>query len=290
MSFARLALVSTGSATPTAIVPRFLPRVIALIRACSWLPARLNFRRERAVPGVPALSTVWRTPPTLATSCLRARAPPTASGEAACISASIVSSRQVTACTPPTCRCEHTPATHESSVQSSPSSQASGAPTVHSGSVEEVDELVVLLGRLDVELLDVLVDVLEDAEVLDEVDVLVVVGIEVEVEVDVLVVTPGQLLKSMVQPGVHTSEPPVGHVCPPKSVPSHSSPGSRTPLPHNGIVLDVLVEVVLVEVVLVVVVGGGTQGPRSTFRVDTGGGEKTAPVSTGRVPALWYSI
>ena len=97
----------------------------------------------------------------------------------------------------------------------------------------------------------VLVEVLELDELLVLVDVLVLVLLDVDELVLVLVVTPGQLLKSIVHAAVQWRNPPPaeppGHVAPPKSVPSHSSPGSRTPFGQRGAVLDVLVLVEVVE-------------------------------------------
>jgi hypothetical protein len=100
-------------------------------------------------------------------------------------------------------------------------------------------------------------------EVEVEVVVEVVVGATlVEVVVDTTVVevveatvvevvdTSGQSWKSMVQSGVHLRKAPVelpGQVAVPKSCPSHSSPGSITPLPQRS---ASVVEVVLVEVVV----------------------------------------
>jgi len=116
-----------------------------------------------------------------------------------------------------------------------------------------------------------LVDVLVLVEelVLSDVDVLVLVEVVVvDVGSIVLVVTPGQPLKSIVQSGRQTRPPPaepplpargnrssgrvdsVGHETVPKSVPSHSSPCSLRPLPQKGAVWS-LVLVVLVALLLV---------------------------------------
>jgi hypothetical protein len=155
--------------------------------------------------------------------------------------------------------------------KSVPSHSSSGSisPLPHSGAVVEVLVLVEVV-------------VLDELVLVDELDELVVVVV-------------WHPLRSMRQPSVHTSEPPAEpQVAPPKSVPSHSSPASISPLPHSGAVVEVLVlvevlvedelvldvelvvdvelvldelvdvELVLdVELLLVVVVGVPTQVPKS---------------------------
>jgi hypothetical protein len=96
--------------------------------------------------------------------------------------------------------------------------------------------------------------VLLDVEVVDEVDV---EDVDVDVVSDVVVVTPGHALVSSVQSArqlgnAPPAEPP-GHVAPPRSVPSHCSGLSTTPLPQrDGAV--VVVTVVLVDVAIDVLV------------------------------------
>jgi hypothetical protein len=96
--------------------------------------------------------------------------------------------------------------------------------------------------------------VVEEATVLVVVDgtlVLVVVCCTVLVVVG----APGHCEKSIVHCGVQTRKAPVdepGHVAPPNSFVSHSSPGSRMPLPHR---LPTVVDVVLLVDVTVVLLG-----------------------------------
>jgi hypothetical protein len=106
--------------------------------------------------------------------------------------------------------------------------------------------VVVTVGTVEVLLLLVLL--LDDVEVLEL----------------VVVVPPSQGEKSRMHSGVQvgsgpsTRAPPgdpFGHMAPPRSSPSHSSPTSLTPLPHTGwgrVVLDELLVEVLDEVVVVV--------------------------------------
>ena len=103
----------------------------------------------------------------------------------------------------------------------------------------------------------VVVDTTVELVVVDSTVVLVVVGgvvVLVVVGGTVLVVVgaPGHCEKSIVHSGVQTRNAPVddpGHVAPPNSSVSHSSPGSMTPLPHRALTVD---DVVLVELTVVV--------------------------------------
>jgi hypothetical protein len=161
-------------------------------------------------------------------------------------------------------------------------SERTGTLTVTPGAsvVEVVDvevEVLVLLLELVVDELEVEVDVeleVDDEVVLDvevevtvdvEVDDTVLVEVEVEVEVEpamLVDVVTLQFAKLIVQLPRQTrkappAEPP-GQVWPPKSVPSHSSPPSRTPLPQTGGALVVVVVLVLVVVVAPLQPGDGT--------------------------------
>jgi hypothetical protein len=143
------------------------------------------------------------------------------------------------------------------------------------GAVEEVLLDVDVVGAVEeVVLLDDVVVLLGTVEVVDAIVVVVTVGRvellldDVEVLELVVVVLPSQGEKSSVHSGVQvgsgssTRAPPgdpFGHMAPPRSSPSHSSPASLTPLPHTGwgrVVLDELVlEEVLVVLATVEVVG-----------------------------------
>ena len=117
-----------------------------------------------------------------------------------------------------------------------------------------VDELVVV-----VRLVLVIVDATVVLVVVETVE-LVLLELVVDVVelggggrlVDV-VVAPGQPEKSIVHCGVQTRNAPVdepGQVAPPNSFVSHSSPGSRMPLPHRLMVVLVVVETTVELVVL----------------------------------------
>jgi hypothetical protein len=117
--------------------------------------------------------------------------------------------------------------------------------------------VVVVLGvvvEVDVVLVSTVVDVV-DATVVDvvlEVEVVVLVTVVVGSTTVELVVFDGQAEKSIVQFGLQIRNAPVelpGQVAVPKSLVSHSSPGSIVPLPQSGLI------VVVVLVLVVVVVG-----------------------------------
>src|SRR5262249_40171165 len=126
------------------------------------------------------------------------------------------------------------------------SSPGSSTPLPHNLAAVVVVVLVVLVEVVD--------DVLLVVVVVGVVEVLLVVLVT---SVDVVVeAAGGPSEKSILQSDVHSSAPPGdGHVKPPNALPSHSSPGSRIPLPHNPLVVVVVVEDgdVVVDEVLVVV-------------------------------------
>ena len=117
-------------------------------------------------------------------------------------------------------------------------------------------------------------------------------SVDVLVVDDVLVVVVvKQWLKLTVQLALHVrnapAADPAGHDWPPNCVPSHSSPACRTPLPHTGATVDVVVLVVVVVVVKPPHPGAGTLLGSAGSVPQSSSVRSKAPSRSRSMPMRW---